>query len=199
MKKLILLLLTIISGLSASSANTIIEYDGISYSISSKPADGLPGTVSVEKSSRYYNAVIPDTIDYDGKQYIVESIGGRAFQYSSISSIRLPNTLKFIGYEAFNYCNRLTSVVIPDSVIQISAYAFSYCSSLSSVEIGKSVSWIESAFYGCSALKEFIIDEDNPNLICIDDIVYSKDMSSVNMCLPSKKGEIALPESEINT
>lgn len=198
MKKLILLLLTIISGLSARSADTItfIEYDGIIYYTSSEPADGLPGTAVVEENrSANGDVVIPDTIYVYGKPYIVNGISGQAFRGSSISSIRLPNTLKSIGYEAFNYCNRLTSVVIPDSVIQIYAGAFAKCSRLASVKIGKSVSQIVDAFYGCSALEEFIIDEDNPNFICVDDIVYSKDMSSVNMCLPSKKGEISLPES----
>lgn len=137
MKKLILLLLTIISGLSARSADTItfIEYDGIIYYTSSEPADGLPGTAVVEENrSANGDVVIPDTIYVYGKPYIVNGISGQAFRGSSISSIRLPNTLKSIGYEAFNYCNRLTSVVIPDSVIQIYAGAFAKCSRLASVK-----------------------------------------------------------------
>ncbi|MDE5989322.1 MAG: leucine-rich repeat protein [Duncaniella sp.] len=195
MKKIILLLLTIISGLSASSANPIIEYDGIRY-ILYEPADGLPGTAAVYKNpSASGDVIIPDTVYTSGKQYIVDAIYGEAFTGSSITSISLPKTLNYIYQRAFSRCNSLTSVVIPDSVIGIGLSAFTHCSKLESVKIGKSVSLIEEAFYGCSALEEFIIDEDNPNFICVDDIVYSKDMSSVNMCLPSKKGEIALPNS----
>lgn len=218
MKKLILLLLTIISGLSARSA--IIVYDGIRYYASSEPADGLPGTAVVyENRSANGDVVIPDTIYGYGKPYIVNDMINSAFVGSYISSIRLPNTLKsisreafyaslrlssvefgesveYIGSGSFEECTSLTSIDIPNSVVNVMDRAFYGCSGLTSLKIGKSVESIGiEAFSECSNLKEFIIDEDNPNLICVDDIVYSKDMSVVWLCLPCKNGGITLPES----
>ena len=217
MKKLILLLLTIISGLSASSANTIIEYEGIRY-VLYEPADAGLAAVYENRSARG-NVIIHDTIYVYGKPYRVNSIMSRAFQGSYISSIRLPNTLKSIGHDAFyeslrlssvefgesvenigpsafENCKSLTSIDIPNSVVNVMDRAFYGCSGLTSLKIGKSVESIGGgAFSECSNLKEFIIDEDNPNLICVDDIVYSKDMSVVWLCLPCKKGGITLPES----
>ncbi|QCP71878.1 hypothetical protein FDZ78_04490 [Duncaniella sp. B8] len=142
-----------------------------------------------------------------------------AFVGSYISSIRLPNTLKsisreafyaslrlssvefgesveYIGPSAFESCTSLTSIDIPNSVVNVMDRAFYGCYGLTSLKIGKSVELIGGqAFSECSNLKEFIIDEDNPNLICVDDIVYSKDMSVVWLCLPCKNGGITLPES----
>ncbi len=218
MKKIILLLLTIISCLSARSA--IIVYDGIRYYASSEPADGLPGTAVVyENRSANGDVVIPDTIYGYGKPYIVNDMINSAFVGSYISSIRLPNTLKsisreafyaslrlssvefgesveYIGPSAFESCTSLTSIDIPNSVVNVMDRAFYGCYGLTSLKIGKSVESIGGqAFSECRNLKEFIIDEDNPNLICVDDIVYSKDMSVVWLCLPCKNGGITLPES----
>ena len=163
--------------------------------------------------------VIPDTIYGYGKPYIVNDMINSAFVGSYISSIRLPNTLKsisreafyaslrlssvefgesveYIGPSAFESCTSLTSIDIPNSVVNVMDRAFYGCYGLTSLKIGKSVESIGGqAFSECSNLKEFIIDEDNPNLICVDDIVYSKDMSVVWLCLPCKNGGITLPES----
>ena len=67
-----------------------------------------------------------------------------------ISTI-IPNSVKYIGDEAFRSCNRLTSVVIPYSIIDIGKMAFYCCAELKSVTIPNTVVQIgESAFEGCN-------------------------------------------------
>lgn len=67
---------------------------------------------------------IPEYID----DKPVTGIGDRAFQdCKTITSIKMPNTIKSIGNSAFKDCDSLASLTIPESVTRIGEYAFSYC------------------------------------------------------------------------
>ena len=61
-------------------------------------------------------------------------IGEDAFWSTGISEVILPDGLKTVGRNAFQYCNALTKLVIPQSVESISGNAF-YCSSYSGNKI----------------------------------------------------------------
>ena len=70
------------------------------------------------------------------------SIPGALFADSCITTIKIPNTVTYIGTDAFAGCNSLESIVIPDSVTKIDRYAFGGCSSLMTISISRSVSSI---------------------------------------------------------
>jgi hypothetical protein len=85
----------------------------------------------------------------------VTNIGPGSFQWSSISSISIPSSVKTISSSAFNGCKKLQSVTIPSSVTSIGTYAFNECSSLRSVTFGGSSQLTtlgDDAFYGCGSL-----------------------------------------------
>ena len=86
-------------------------------------------------------------------------IGSGAFiGCSSLTSVTIPNSVKWIGDVAFIGCSSLTSVTIPNSVTSIGDNAFAGCSSLKSINIPNSVTWIgRNAFYKCSALTSITI------------------------------------------
>ena len=72
-----------------------------------------------------------------------------------ITKVTLPDTIKFIGKEAFWGCENLTEINIPDGVEEISESAFFRCKSLKSITIPDSVKIIgTSAFTGCENLKQ---------------------------------------------
>ena len=48
----------------------------------------------------------------------------------NLININIPNSIVFIGDEAFAYCTSLTSVIIPESVTSIGQAAFAGCTSL---------------------------------------------------------------------
>lgn len=68
---------------------------------------------------------IPGTVTYDGKTYIVIGIGYCAFWDTPMTSITLPDTLKYIGEQAFSDI-RVEKITIPASVTKIGDKAFSY-------------------------------------------------------------------------
>jgi hypothetical protein len=107
----------------------------------------------------------------------VKSIGSDAFRgFSSLISIKIPESVKSIGSYAFQRCSSLTSINIPEGVTIIEAYEFEGCSSLKSINIPYGVKWIDgSAFAGCSSLKNITI----PNSVKIIGRDAFKDCSSL--------------------
>ena len=118
------------------------EVDGIYYDYN----DGSGGT-TVAVAKGYYSGfsnstykgdvVIPPSVTYNGKTYIVSAIGD----------------------DAFISCKDVTSVTIPTSVISIGDRAFTSCG-LSSLTIPSHVTVTSGAFYNCSPTTIKIIITD---------------------------------------
>ena len=85
----------------------------------------------------------------------VKTIGYGAFEYCySLSVVELGNSLETIEDWAFMNCESLVSITLPDTVTSICYGAFEYCYSLESVEMGDNVTYIgEYAFSSCDKLK----------------------------------------------
>jgi len=93
-----------------------------------------------------------------------------AFQnWTSLTSITIPNSVTSIGRSAFQDCSGLTSINIPNSVTSIGWYAFQGCTGLTSVggtgsgasiNIPSSVTNIDSeAFRDCTGLTNIVIPD----------------------------------------
>ena len=98
--------------------------------------------------------------EVDIKMGITE-IGQWAFHdFTSLTSVTLPDSLQSIGDGAFGGCSALSSIVIPDSVTSIGQNVFNDCSSLTSINIPKSLTRIEyMSFYRCSSLTSVTIPD----------------------------------------
>ena len=78
--------------------------------------------------------VIPPTVDYNGRTYRVVGIVQSAFiDFTSLTTVSIPNTVTTIGISAFANCTNLSKVLIPSSVQTIGSAAFAYCTSLKEV------------------------------------------------------------------
>ena len=121
------------------------------------------------------------TVTFDeGSQ--LKSIGDRAFSFTGLTTITLPDSVETIGDSAFDHCNKLTSVNIPDnvttigngafqytaitsvaipgSVKTIGQYAFENCTSLATLELGSGIQTIDVwAFRDCTALTSVSIPD----------------------------------------
>lgn len=177
MKTLNLILRTILLTLALFGTTTAFAYDmkvnGICYNINGNEAivtylqyssysdNGYSlGTNGYNYKSKYVDhVIIPETVTYNGNNYIVTAIGDYAFaNCGSVTAVTFPNTVKSIGSSAFYCCGGLKTITIPISVTNIGSSAFQYCSSLSYVTIPDSVSTIgDYAFHYCSQLKTIVI------------------------------------------
>ncbi|MBP5561120.1 MAG: leucine-rich repeat protein [Muribaculaceae bacterium] len=147
--------------------------------------------------NNYYgvsDANIPETVKYNGKTYSVTGIEAFTFQYSPITSIKIPKTIKRIGTYAFHSCSQLKTVHISDvaawcnieyDYVSSDIYALSCCPTynssdvvvymngqpLTDVVIPASVTEIKRfAFYNWEFLKSVTI---NKNLKSIGQAAFS--------------------------
>lgn len=67
---------------------------------------------------------IPEKINIQGEEFLIKSIGDKAFEHKGITKLVLPDTLEEIGWGAF-LGNEIEELVIPDSVVNIGDVSFS--------------------------------------------------------------------------
>ena len=115
-------------------------------SVIASSANGIYGGNIFEYCTNIKNIIIPEG---------TTAIKNAAFSsnFGSVTSIKIPASVKSIGDQAFSGCSGIVSISIPDSVSSIGAYAFSGCSGLTSVNIPNAVSNLGIySFQNCSNL-----------------------------------------------
>lgn len=101
--------------------------------------------------------VIPDYIE----DYPVVGIEAYAFREHTtpIESIKLPNTLKWIGHHAFYDQSKLKTIEIPNSVTYMGSYVFGKCISLEDVKLSSSLKTIPESCFSDTVIKIIYIPE----------------------------------------
>lgn len=182
-KRLILILLVCLP--ISIMAQTVFNSDGIRYLIENDHA--LIGRQDKDLSG---DVVIPSSISYDGKSYIVTGFvdptnliswssntvtcEGGAFQDCKITSIVLPNTITSINAGAFNGCQNLSKVVLPEQLANIGAASFANCTALQDLSLPSTVTsfgsssrygYVSYTFGNCTNLKNINIPQ-GVNALC---------------------------------
>ncbi|TWH57574.1 Bacterial surface proteins containing Ig-like domains [Desulfitobacterium sp. LBE] len=115
---------------------------------------------------------IPDYIE--GKP--VTNIAREAFSgCRDLTEIRLPDTLRTIGYAAFAGCQSLTGINLPEGLEQLGGQAFRACGSLREVNIPASLKDFNLNTFGSNGDIRFAVAEENPVYTCRDGVIYTKD------------------------
>ena len=97
-------------------------------------------------------------------------IGEWAFEWCSVSRIKIPNGVTKIGSRAFSGCMRAKEIIIPDTVTRIGNQAFFGCRSLRELIIPDGVMIIErSAFYNCQNLEKIYVPD---SVVSLDSWVF---------------------------
>ena len=193
-----LLLLTLLLSMTANTFAVEVEIDGLWYELVSKTKEA---TVIQYKNNVKYSGdiVIPETVEYEGTDYSVTSIGGYAFAgCSRLTSVTIPNSVTSIGSWAFYGCNKLNSINILDlsswcnftdrSDFPIPYHLFFNGTEIIQLIIPEDVSIIgKSVFKGCSYIKSIII----PNSVTfIDENAFENCSGVESLSLPNNLGYI---------
>lgn len=88
--------------------------------------------------------------------------------------VELPNGLTQIKASAFENCTNLLDISIPDSVTLIGSYAFSSCESIENVTIPANTSLENSVFYGCTGLKNILVEQNNETFTSKNGVLFKK-------------------------
>ena len=159
MKKIVSLIICIVLTVCLFSFEVFAETEkGYVYSVIGNQAliedveDNLTGEITV-----------PETLG----GYPVVSILDYAFRDSKVESIKLPDSITFIGEGAFINCEKLKKINLPLGVKEIKKDTFSQCFSLKEVKLSGTVTLIGgNAFFNCSSLTKIY-------LIGVKDIEFS--------------------------
>jgi hypothetical protein len=169
------------------------EYPWWKYADKAEEIIICEGVTSVSEEAFIYfleakKVTIPDS---------VETIGHGAFEVCHLlKDVDLGNGVKIIGRGVFMGCLSLESINIPDSTEVIEGGAFNHCEKLKSVNIGKGLKKIElDPFYDVAEGVVFSISEENPHIICENDVFFTKDKSTLIYYFSGKKDECyTIPE-----
>ena len=133
-------------------AQTIFTVDGITYHVLN--GDDEVGVDKLENGSYAGDIVVPATVNYNSMTYRVTEVFFAGFCGSKdLKTVKLPNSISYIGTMAFKDCPNLTSVELPDSLTDISFDAFSNCSSLTHISIPEKITSLPNgAFENCRQL-----------------------------------------------
>ena len=117
------------------------------------------------------NINIPATVTYNDETYDVFALGEKAFSQASLSGITIPSSVTQIKYGCFLFANCPSTINVPASVTDIETLAF--------------------AAFNLNAIN---VDENNPNFMSMDKMLFSKDTTTLVECLMTKSGVVTLPQ-----
>jgi len=122
-----------------------------------------------------------------------------AFAYSKLKTIKIPDTLEEIyghsteyGGSSFSVCQSLTKIEISKtSKLKTIGYAIAQYTIVESMFVPRYVTSFNSgAFNYMLRLSSLTVDSDNPVLVSIDNIIYSKDQKTLHFCACNKQTPI---------
>ncbi len=147
MKKCIGLIISLLLILSVFSFSVSADTEnGIKYSVI-----GNQALIEAVDESVKDDVIIPDTLG----GFPVVSILEYAFRETDIKSIKLPDSITYIGEGAFMDCEKLEKINIPMGVKEIKKDTFSQCFSLKEIKLSGTVTLIGgNAFFSCTALEK---------------------------------------------
>jgi hypothetical protein len=127
------------------------QVDGIYYDFDSTNKTArvtYRGSYGQEYKNEYINSItIPKTVRYNGVTYNVTSIGREAFEYCSVSSVTIPESVTKLEKLTFNGCESLSHLTLPKTLKCIEESVFVDCYQLREIKFEGTVEqWKQITF-----------------------------------------------------
>ena len=119
------------------------EQGGLKYRLTPQKTATVEG---VNSSELPQDLNIPANINVEGYTYQVKKIKEKAFQYTDLNSVTLPNSIVEIGQRAFQH-SKLKTINLPANITDIGEYAFYYCENLEAVTIPPKIKILEDGTF----------------------------------------------------
>ena len=119
---------------------------------------------------------IPETVTNNGVTYKVTEVGH--LEKTNLTTVKIPNTVTRIRYNAFFKCKELTSVSLPNSLKTIEEGAFNGCTKLSSIKLPENLEEL-------GRYNPFDILLDNPGIFAesgISSIIIPSNVKDMAFC-----------------
>jgi uncharacterized repeat protein (TIGR02543 family) len=149
MKKLLLLFVLMLTATITAWADVEVEVDGLRFSVSTGAIPVTAKVIAPAEGVYTGEITIPSSINYNGEDVTVDFINSDAFKNATITKVTIPNTVYFIGAQAFYHCENLSEITLPEGLREISVSAFAGCP-FTSLTIPGTVTKIDS--YGLEGL-----------------------------------------------
>ncbi len=167
----------------------MVTFDDAKYKIDKKNKEAIYW----EYTGTAESVIVPATITTDeGETYPVTSINGFAFTRLNLTSVTISEGIKAILSDAF-YDSGIPSIKLPESLLYIGDYAFTY-TKLVSLDIPKNVRAlgnIVSIIFASDDLESITVASENAYFKAEDGMLLSKDGKTLYAIVPSE--EVRIP------
>ena len=154
-------------------------------------------TINRIKSSNMLNDFEFELDETDNRESItIKNFKGRSENLIIPEAVdNIPITT--IGGFAFSSNRQIENISLPENLVSIENYAFFYCEKLKSIMLPKKIKYIDSsAFCGCDNLEKIVVDDENPNYISHEGVLFDKKMTTIIKCPPlNLQGKYAVPQT----
>lgn len=120
----------------------------------------------------------------------VTSIGDDAFWGCvNLTAVFMPDAVSTIGYGAFTFCNKMETFTVPSLVNKINSTVFLGCSGLNALTLPTVVNSIDkAAFWNCSGLRSFNVYSQNPVSLSDSLVFFGIDKKACTLYVPFGSG-----------
>ncbi|WP_443720388.1 leucine-rich repeat domain-containing protein, partial [Ruminococcus sp.] len=143
-----------VSGLSVISitanAATIFISGNYEYTVNSDDTVNIAGYKGIAT-----DITIPSQIL---NKNVVKISDNSFYNNSTLTSVKIPNTIKVVGSMAFHNCTKLSKVTLPSNLTEIGYNAFEGTTALTTITIPKTVTTAGNNVFNGSALKTATIE-----------------------------------------
>ncbi len=146
----------------------------------------IPNTVTTIANQAFTYCTGLKSIDIPAS---VTEIQGSAFsECTGLTSVVIPNSVTKLGILVFQNCTGLRNLTLPNAMTSLPTGTFQGCTSLESLTIPASVTTLApDAIQGCTGLTSLNVDPENPEYASNDNIIYSKDKTTLVVAAGSLK------------